>query len=238
MPEICEWLHVSLERLPLLRVPFFPGEFPASGIFFLYEEGETLLHGNGAPRVVFVGSHRGAGNLWSRVNEHFLQGHELDDFDRNQSKPSDRSIFRKNIGRALLNKGNDPYLAMWNICFIKRENRERHAENRNMEKEHELEREITKILQGKFSLRFVGLEEEGNRTGSDSLKARLIGTLAQCPTCCPSSGWLGRNSPDERIAASGLWQTQFLKAPPLDAAARATFEKVVENAVERAQRRP
>ncbi len=124
-----------------------------------------------------------------------------------------------------------------NISFIERENRERFAERRNIDKEHKLERKITKILQEKFSLRFVTLEEQGNREGQDSLKAQLIGTLAQCPTCCPSLGWLGRHSPEGKMAASGLWQTQFLKAAPLDAAARATFEKAVENTVEKAQRR-
>lgn len=235
MPEICEWFHASLERLPLLRIPFDPGTFTASGIFFLYEEGETLSHAKGGPRIVFVGSHRGAGNLWNRVNEHFLQGRESDDFSMNQHKPSDRSILRKNLGRALLNKDKDPYLDIWNISFTERENRESYAERRDMEKERKVEREITKILQGRFSLRFVTLEEQGNREGQDSLKARLIGTLAQCPACYPSLKWLGRHSPDERIAASGLWQTQFLRAALLDAATRKIFKKAVENTVKRAE---
>ena len=237
MPESCEWLHANLERLPLLRVPFDPGAFPASGIFFLYEQGETLLHGKEKPRVVFIGSHRGTGNLWNRVNEHFLQDQESDDFDRNQRKPSDRSILRKNIGRALLNKDKDPYLEIWNISFTERENRERFAERRDIEKEWRLEREITKLLQEQFSLRFVILEEVGNREGQDSLKARLIGTVAQCPICCPSLKWLGRHSPDERIAAGRLWQTRFLSAAPLAGATRDVFEKAVENTIEGAKRR-
>lgn len=235
MPESCEWLHANLERLPLLRIPFTPTAFPHNGIFFLYEEGETLSNRKGVPRVVFVGSHRGTGNLWNRVNEHFLQDRESDDFDRNQRKPSDRSILRKNIGRALLNQKKDPsYLEIWNISFTGRENRERFGERRDIEKERKLEREITKLLQKEFSLRFVILEEAGNREGQDSLKARLIGTVAQCPTCCPSLKWLGRHSPEEKIVASGLWQTQFLKAAPLDETARTTFEKAVENTIERA----
>jgi len=40
------------------------------------------------------------------------------DFDRNDPKPSDRSIFRKNIGRALLNKSKDPYLKIWENRFF------------------------------------------------------------------------------------------------------------------------
>jgi len=234
MPGSCEWLHANLERLPLLRIPFTPTAFPHNGIFFLYEEGEALSHGKGDPRVVFIGSHRGNGNLWNRINEHFLQDRESDDFGIDQRKPSDRSILRKNIGRALLNKGKDPYLEIWNISFTERENRERFAERRDIEKERNLEREVTKLLQEQFSLRFVILEEVGNREGQDSLKARIIGTVAQCPTCCPSLKWLGRHSPDGRIVAGRLWQTQFLTAVPLDGETREIFRKAVENTIERA----
>jgi hypothetical protein len=236
MQEMCEWLHTCLERLPLLRVPFDPAAFPHNGIFFLYEEGEAQSHGKRLPRVVFIGSHRGAGNLWNRVNEHFLQGRKSDDFNRNQRKPSDRSILRKNLGRALLNQNRDPYLEIWNISFTERENRERFGERRDIGKERKLEREITKFLQERFSLRFVILDEVGNREGQDSLKARLIGTVAQCPTCCPSLKWLGRHSPEERIVASGLWQTQFLTAAPLDGTTKEIFEKAVKNTVEKAKR--
>jgi serine/threonine protein kinase len=41
-------------------------------------------------------------------------------FTRDQSAPHDRSIFRKNIGRSLLNRTSDPYLPVWELDFMKR----------------------------------------------------------------------------------------------------------------------
>ena len=52
-------------------------------------------------RIVRIGTHRGDNNLYNRLKEHFI----------NENK--DRSIFRKNIGRALLNKNQDSYLEIW-----------------------------------------------------------------------------------------------------------------------------
>lgn len=73
-------------------------------------------------------------------------------------KPSDRSIFRKNIGRALLNKNNDYYLKIWNIDYTSKESRLKMNLMRNMEKEKQIESEISKILREGFSFRFIVLE--------------------------------------------------------------------------------
>jgi len=51
--------------------------------------------------------------------------------------------------------------------------------------------------------------------GSEGLEARLIGTLSRCNECAPSSGWLGRYSPLEKLRQSGLWLVQHLGANAL-----------------------
>jgi hypothetical protein len=56
-------------------------------------------------------------------------------FTRDAAKPADRSIFRSNIGKALLNKTNDDYLKIWNIDFTTRKNRKVHGHQRNISKE-------------------------------------------------------------------------------------------------------
>jgi hypothetical protein len=38
----------------------------------------------------------------------------------------------------------------------------------------------------------------------------LISTVASCDECNPSSNWLGRHSPKEKIRKSGLWQVNEL----------------------------
>jgi len=52
-------------------------------------------------RIVRIGTHTGNNKLWFRLKEHLIEN-------------KDRSIFRKNIGRALLNKDNDCFIEHWN----------------------------------------------------------------------------------------------------------------------------
>ena len=64
--------------------------------------GEVVVY-ESTDRVVRVGTHTGANQLPSRLAQHFLKPNK------------DRSIFRKNIGRALLNRAHDPFLEQWEI---------------------------------------------------------------------------------------------------------------------------
>ena len=149
-------------------------------------------------------------------------------FDRNKPKPSDRSIFRKNIGRALLNKDKDEYLRIWEIDFILRRNREKHGMERDIEKEKRIEETITKILRKKFSFRFIVLDPKIERMGSRGLESSLIGTLASCKLCKPSPNWLGNYSPVKKIRESGLWLVQHLKSRPINEREK----KIILNAIE------
>jgi hypothetical protein len=116
MSELCKWLHEQLEQLPLIRFPFRLEQLPENGIYFFYEDGEVWGHGGNKPRIVRVGTHKD-GNFRSRIKEHYLLDESWMNFNENKPKPSDRSIFRKNIGRALLNKDKDSYLKIWNIVL-------------------------------------------------------------------------------------------------------------------------
>jgi hypothetical protein len=68
------------------------------GIYILYQENER---GHGGDRIVRIGTHG-----TSRDNEEFLSRLTQHFIDENK----DRSVFRKHIGRALLNKKHDEYL--------------------------------------------------------------------------------------------------------------------------------
>lgn len=211
MSETCKWLHEQLERLPLIRFPFNPDLLPENGIYFFYEEGETWGHGGNKPRIVRVGTHRG-GNFRNRIGEHFLLRESKMDFDKDRSKPSDRSIFRKNIGRALLNKTPDPYLKTWEKDFIKKENRKKYGPLRNIQKEKAVETEVTRIIRENFSFRYIIINGQETRMGTKGLESFLIGTIAQCELCKPSPNWLGNHSPKKQIKEKGLWLVQHLKA--------------------------
>jgi hypothetical protein len=211
---LCEWLHQSLATLPLFSYPFDVEELPRNGVYFFYESGEYCGHPNGKPRIVRVGTHRD-GNFRSRIAEHFLLNEQKMAFTQDQPGPHERSIFRKHIGRALLTKSGDPYLTVWEMDFTTRATRTANRHLRDISKEVAIEREVTEVLRQTFSFRFIEVADQMQRMGSQGLERALIGTLASCPLCCPSDGWLGRYSPKARIRETGLWLIQHLRATPL-----------------------
>ncbi len=147
--------------------------------------------------------------------EHFLLDERKMAFTRDQSAPHDRSIFRKNIGRSLLNRAGDCYLSVWELDFMKRAVCEKYRQLRDIGKEVGIEREVTRILRENFSFKCIEVADEATRIGSEGLERALIGTLARCRECRPSAQWLGNHSPKPQIRESGLWLVQHLKASPL-----------------------
>ncbi len=214
MSDSCKWLHEQLSRLCLFRFPFDMVCLPNNGIYFLYEKGESWGHGGVEPRIVRVGTHRD-GNFRTRIAEHYLLNESKMNFDRNHPAPHERSIFRKNIGRALLNSRKDPYLHVWEMDFTSRACREKSGHLRDIQTEKRIEAEVTQVVRENFSLRFIEIEDQSQRMGPQGLESRLIGTLAGCGQCRPSGSWLGSYSPRREIEESGLWLVQHLHAPPI-----------------------
>jgi len=149
MSEKCKWLHEILEELPFVRYPFKLDMLPKNGIYFFYEDGEFWGHNGKLLRIVRIGTHR-SDNFRNRIAERFLLKENKMNFDKDKPKPSDRSIFRKNIGRALLNRDKDPYLKIWETDFLSKVNRIKYGHLRDIEKEKLVESKITEILRRKF----------------------------------------------------------------------------------------
>ena len=209
---MCVALHRTLERLPLARYPFDIDAMPRTGVYFFYEDGESWGHGGEKKsRIVRVGAHRG-NNFRSRMRDHYIPDSRSMNLDARKSPPHDRSIFRKNLGRALLNMEGSPYLGVWNIDFTTREARETKSHLRDVGEDARIEAEVTRLLRERFSLRFVVLEGEEERF---DIESKMIGTLHRCPLCKSSEGWLGRHSPVDKIRDSGLWLTQHLESDGL-----------------------
>jgi hypothetical protein len=215
MSEKCKWLHEILEKLPLIKYPFKLELLPLSGIYFFYEEEEIWGHGDEKLRIVRIGTHRG-NNFRNRISEHFLINERKMDFDKSNPKPADRSIFRKNLGRALLNRNKDLYLKIWEIDFLPRDNRVKYGDLRDIEKEKSIERQITEILRDRFFFRFIIIENDDERIGGKGFESKLIGTVSRCKKCKPSKDWLGNYSPKEQIRTAGLWLTQHLNAEEIN----------------------
>ena len=231
MSELCKWLHLQVDQLPMVTFPFSRKNLPKNGIYFFYECGEFWGHGGAKQRIVRVGTHRD-GNFANRISSHYLNNDADMDFGEDDAKPSDWSIFRKNIGRAILSKTKDSYIKIWDQDFIKKETHEHFKKKRDIEKEKRLEAEITKIIRKSFTFRFVIMEAQANRMGSQGLESPLIGTLASCELCGPSQDWMGNYSPKNQIRRSGLWLIQHLR----DAAICETDKDIILQAIQNTKR--
>ena len=137
MSKECNNLHKLFNNLPRFYFPFDKTKIPLNGIYILFENGEI---GHGLDRIVRIGTHTGANQLRSRLNQHFLLENK------------DRSIFRKNIGRAILNKRSDPYLKIWQIDFTTRNKKDESSHLINQEYQSQTESVVSNYIQNNFSI--------------------------------------------------------------------------------------
>lgn len=197
MTDICNELHFLFNKLKRYRFPFDKNELPLNGIYILFEAGEQA---HGVDRIVRIGTHTGDKRLRSRLKQHFI----------NENK--DRSIFRKNIGRALLCKMQDSFLKQWEWNLTTRKAKEKYGHLVEFEKQAKIEQQVTKYIQSIFS--FVAFQVD-NKEERLSLESKIISTVSLCDDCFPSKSWLGLKSPKAKIRESGLWLVNELYKKPL-----------------------
>lgn len=210
MSEICQRVHSLFNSLPRQRFPFSEETIPHNGIYILLENGE---HAHGSDRIVRVGTHTGANQLRSRLRQHFL----------NENK--DRSIFRKNIGRAMLQKAGDPFLEQWEWDLTTRKAKEHYLPLLDMDKQHSIEQAVSEYIQRNLS--FVVFRVDGKEERLE-WEQKIISTLSWCKECRPSPNWLGRRSPKQKIRDSGLWLVNGLYQEPLAKEESEILERIVE----------
>ena len=194
----CKAFHEWARTLTQYRFSFDRSGIPPNGIYLLFEKGER---GHGGERIVRVGTHTGEGQLLSRLKQHFITPNK------------DRSIFRKNIGRALLSCDEDSFLADWELDLTSAAARARHKHRIDARKQEAVERKVSNYIQNNFSFAVIRVDgkEEWLR-----LESRIISTVSLCLICKPSPNWLGNFSPREKIRKSGLWIVNELYKKPLN----------------------
>ena len=186
-----------MNGLPSFGFPYPESQIPQNGIYVLFEVGE-LAHGTN--RIVRIGTHTGNNQLRSRLKQHFL----------NEIK--DRSIFRKNIGRCLLNRDHAPFLEFWELDLTSRAARDEYSSKIDFPKQSRIEKQVSEYIRNHF--RFVALEVRDKAKRRD-LESKMASTVSLCRKCGPSGTWLGRHSPKNKIQSSGLWQVNELHKTPL-----------------------
>jgi hypothetical protein len=197
MQHLCEELHLWANALPLFSFPFDARALPLNGIYLLFEKGETA---HGTNRIVRVGTHTGNDQLRSRLRQHFLVENK------------DRSIFRKNIGRALLNKDNDPFLSDWELDLTARKAKDHYSGRIDISRQRAIEKRVSDYIQSSFRFVVTPVNEKEQRL---RIESRIISTVSLCDACQPSAAWLGQFSPKEKIRKSGLWLVNELYGEPL-----------------------
>ena len=169
--EACGRLHSLARSRPRWHAPFEKSHLPTDGLYLVFERGEQA---HGGDRIVRVGSHTGNGTLHSRLNEHFARENK------------DRSIFRKNIGRALLSRDRDPYLEVWEKGMTSRAARERPPPGYDAERQHQVEGAVSQHLRTNFSIVVIPIPRLQERK---ELERRIASLLFACPECSPSDAW-------------------------------------------------
>lgn len=195
--NICSQLHTIFNQLPHHHFPFNEKVMPLNGIYILFEKGEMAHNTN---RIVRVGTHNGDSRLPSRLKSHFIKENK------------DRSIFRKNIGRALLNKAKDPFLENWELDLTSREAWNYYQHQVDFDKQKQVEHQVTEYIQQNFWFVVFPIVKKEDRLFWES---RIISTVSWCHECQPSETWLGLHSPKEKIRESGLWLVNELNKQPL-----------------------
>ena len=104
----CELLHKLFNQQKIYTYSQIDSIEFENGIYIVFEKGERYGQYN---RIVRVGTHTSPNRLKNRLRDHYIRANK------------DGSIFRKNIGKALLNRRHDGYLRTWNYDTSKPENK-------------------------------------------------------------------------------------------------------------------
>jgi hypothetical protein len=208
----CRIIHELLQTTKRYRFPFDETSIPLNGVYILFQKGEVSHNHD---RIVRIGTHSGSNRLALRINEHFV------------TENKDRSIFRKNIGRALLNRDNDPFLASWNIDLTTKKSKDKYQNQIDLEYQAQVEKMVSNFIVENFSFSVVEVLEKHDR---DYMEKRLISTVSLCNECRPSRQWLGNYAParQHKIKESGLWQIMHLYKTPFNSSTINEFRSLVQ----------
>ncbi len=209
MSKECNIIHKLTEKLERHSFPFDESNIPLNGIYILFQKGENA---HNQDRIVRVGTHTGDNQLRPRLKQHFL----------NENK--DRSIFRKNIGRALLNKNKDPFLQFWELDLTTRKARETYSTQIDSQYQKKIEIDVSKYIQENFSFCVFEVQSKEERL---EIEKKIISTVSWCFECKQSADWLGNYSPKKKIIKSGLWLVNELYKTPFDVISIKKLEKLI-----------
>lgn len=194
MKSIASRLHILFNEQRRFSFPFKQqiNEIPENGIYIIFENGEKFEN---LDRIVRIGTHTGERQLRSRLNQHFIKENK------------NRSIFRKNIGRCILNKNRSSYLPLWELDTTSRADKEKNLKLLDLDFEKKIEKKISDYIQTNLTFCIFQVNTKEQRLFWES---KIISTLAKSQELKPSKNWLGNYSTKDKIKTVGLWQVNEL----------------------------
>jgi len=171
-----------------------------NGIYIFFEKGEKFGEWD---RIVRVGTDLGQNHLINRLKQHLVKENK------------DSSVFRKNIGRAILSKTNNPLIDYWNIRFTIKENKELFYNEEKAEECKKIEKQITEFMNSKLSFVVFPLQTKEERL---RFEKAIISSLYNCADFTESENWLGNYVPETQythVNSSHMWLSKGLHAKPL-----------------------
>lgn len=178
--------------------------WPSRGLYFILEPNHAISGGR-MPRIVRVGTHAvSAGSkttLWDRLSTH--RGTSTGGGSHRSS------IFRLHVGRATMNHDRSQ---SWPDTWSQGQS----APTAVRAREAVLEQRVSEIIGG-LSVLWLDVDDEpGPASERAYLERNSIGLLSRVGLLSPATrkSWLGRLSPDWRIAASGLWNLNHVFTKP------------------------
>ena len=187
--------------------------WPARGVYFFFEPGETRSDSGTGSRVTRVGTHGVSGKrtseLWPRLRQHrgtvALSGNHRS------------SRFRLLVGLALKKGGALDPLSSWGLEQDRGRAALRLSTTNEAIKaaEAELETKVSEYL-GKLPFLCLPVENDPNGTSARGMIERnsiaLLSNFDKPPIDPVSVNWLGRTCPSGRIAKAELWNDDFVES--------------------------
>ncbi len=190
-------IHDTVQRMPRYSWKNIDDIEFENGIYLIFETGET---NKGTDRIVRVGTHRADNRLKRRLRDHYLV------------KNKDGSIFRKNIGLAMLNKNQDEFLDVWRLNTSNPEIKKENIDRLNPAYKEEIEERVSDYLKNNTEFVCIEVNSEKERL---RIEEGLLTILCGNEKFKASDDWLGNYHPDSEIRESYLWNKQGLNGKPL-----------------------
>ena len=199
--ELLDELHHQVGQPRMLRDCTATSGWPAYGVYFFFEDGESRTAGQ-CRRVVRVGTTTRR-TLWNRLAKHRgRQASEACTFALAAGPRRAHSVFRRHLGTAIIRR----YHPGWPPEVL-----DNWYHYRHQPLEEQIEREVSQYV-GVMPFLWLDVPDSKDRHNIEAGAISLLSMRTE-DADPPSADWLGRYAYRKEIRDSGLWNVQLINKP-------------------------